>query len=202
MKIVGICCSPRKGRTTFQAMEACLASAYEVDDTIETVLVELADKKIGPCIACNICKQGLICGIDDDFGELLTLLSGEDVAGVIVGTPVYVGSMTAQCKAFLDRSVVLRRNDWLLRDTVGGALAVGGVRHGGQELTLQAVRAAMLCHDMICVGDGRPSGHFGAALYSGGPDGIETDEDGLATARHLGRRVAEVALKLRATSSL
>lgn len=200
MKILGICCSPRKERTTFKAMDVCLAAAREVDEKIDTELLELADKKIGPCIACNICKQDLICGLDDDFGELIPLLADDDVAGVIIGTPVYFGSMTAQCKAFLDRCVVLRRNGWLLRNKVGGVLAVGGVRHGGQELTLQAVRAAMLCHDMICVGDGHPTGHFGAALYSGGEGGLDADEDGLATARNLGRRVAEVALRLNETN--
>jgi len=178
----------------------CLAAAREVDEKIDTKLIELAGKKIGPCIACNICKQDLICGIDDDFGELIPLLADSDMVGVIIGTPVYFGSMTAQCKALLDRCVVFRRNGWLLRDKVGGVLAVGGVRHGGQELTLQAVRAAMLCHDMICVGDGQPSGHFGAALYSGGEGGVETDEGGLETARNLGRRVAEVALRLNETS--
>ncbi|MCK4602767.1 MAG: flavodoxin family protein, partial [Phycisphaerae bacterium] len=176
------------------------AAAREVDETIDTELIELADRKIGPCIACNICKQYLACGLDDDFGELIHLLAGDDVAGVIIGTPVYFGSMTAQCKALLDRSLVFRRNGWLLRNKVGGVLAVGGVRHGGQELTLQAVRAAMLCHDMICVGDGHPTGHFGAALYSGGEGGLDADEDGLATARNLGRRVAEVALRLNETN--
>ena len=200
MKILGICCSPRKGQTTFDAMEVCLAAAREVDERIATELIELADKRIGPCIACNICKQDLICGIDDDFGELIPVLTDKDVVAVIIGTPVYFGSMTGQCKAFLDRCVVFRRNGWRLRDKVGGVLAVGGVRHGGQELTLQGVRAAMLCHDMICVGDGQPSGHFGAALYSGGEGGIETDEAGLETARNLGRRVAEVTLKLNGTS--
>ena len=199
-RLLGICCSPRKERTTFKAMDVCLAAAREVDEKIDTELLELADKKIGPCIACNICKQDLICGLDDDFGELIPLLADDDVAGVIIGTPVYFGSMTAQCKAFLDRCVVLRRNGWLLRNKVGGVLAVGGVRHGGQELTLQAVRAAMLCHDMICVGDGHPTGHFGAALYSGGEGGLDADEDGLATARNLGRRVAEVALRLNETN--
>jgi len=199
MKILGICCSPRKGQTTFKAMEVCLAAAREVDERIDTALIELADKRIGPCIACNICKQDLICGIDDDFGELIPVLADKDVVAVIIGTPVYFGSMTGQCKAFLDRCVVLRRNGWRLRDKVGGVLAVGGVRHGGQELTLQSVRAVMLCHDMICVGDGRPSGHFGAALYSGGEGGIETDEAGLETARNLGRRVAEVALRFSKT---
>jgi len=196
MKIIGICCSPRKGKTTFEAMEACLAAAREVDKTIETEIVELAGMQIGSCIACNICKQGLICGLDDDFGKLIPILSDESVAGVVIGTPVYLGSMTAQCKALLDRSVTFRRNGWLLRDKVAGVLAVGGVRNGGQELTLQAVRAALLCHDMICVGDGHPTGHFGAALYSGGENGLDDDEAGIETARNMGRRVGQVALKL------
>jgi len=194
MKILGICCSPRKGRETFKAMEICLAEAGKVDQRIDTELIELAGRQISPCIACNICKEGLICGIDDDFGELIPVLADKTVAGVIIGTPVYFGSMTAQCKALLDRCVVFRRNGWLFRDKVGGVLAVGRFRHGGQELTLQAVRAAMLCHDMVCVGDGRPGAHFGAALYSGGEGGVAADEDGLETARNLGRRVGQVAL--------
>jgi len=196
MKILGICCSPRKGQATFKAMEVCLTAAREVDEKITTEIIELAGRRIDPCVACNICTKDLICGIDDDFGELIPILADKDVAAVVIGTPVYFGSMTAQCKSLLDRCAVFRRNGWLLRDKIGGVLAVGGVRHGGQELTLQTVRAAMLCHDMICVGDGQPTGHFGAALYSGGENGIETDEDGLETARNLGRRVAEVSLKL------
>jgi multimeric flavodoxin WrbA len=181
-------------------MKVCLAAARDVDDMIDTELIELADKKIGPCIACDICRQGLVCGIDDDFAELISAIADRDLAGIIIGTPVYFGSMTAQCKAFLDRCVVFRRNGWLLRDKIGGVLAVGGVRHGGQELTLQTLRAAMLCHDMICVGDGQPSGHFGAALYSGGENGIEDDETGLETTRNLGRRVAALAVKLNETN--
>ncbi len=195
MKILGICCSPRKGKSTSRAMEICLQAASGVDKNIETQLIELAGKKIAPCTACGICKQDLICGWDDDFGELIPVLSDEQVGGIIIGTPVYFGGMTAQCKAFLDRCVMFRRNGWRLRNKVGGVLAVGGVRNGGQELTLQSVRAAMLCHDMICVSDGKDSAHFGATLFSGGPGGVEADETGLTTARNLGRRVAEVCLK-------
>ena len=72
-------------------------------------------------------------------------------------------------------------------------LAVGGVRHGGQELTLQTLWAAMLCHDMIVVSDGVHTAHFGGALFSGGEGGIAGDEVGLTTARNVGQRVAEVA---------
>ena len=133
MKVLGICCSPRAGRATFEAMGVSLAAARDVDERIDTERIELAGRKVGPCIACDICRQGLICGLDDDFGELIPLLADEAVVGIIIGTPVYFGSMTGQCKAFLDRCVVFRRNGWLLRDKVGGILAVGGVRHGGDH---------------------------------------------------------------------
>jgi len=196
MRILGICCSPRKMQTTYKAMRLCLASAAEVDSAIETDLIELAGKNISPCVACDTCKEKLACSIDDDFAHLIPVLKDSDVGGMIIGTPVYLGLMTAQCKAFLDRSVMFRRNGWLFRNRVGGVLAVGGVRNGGQELTLQAVRAAMLCHDMICVSDGKSSAHFGAAVHSGVEGGVEADAVGLETVRNLGRRVAEVALAL------
>jgi len=200
VRVLGISCSPRQGQSTFRAMQVCLEAARQASPQVEVQLIELAGKKIGPCTACGICRQGLICGWEDDFGPLIPMLSDPRVGGVVIGTPVYFGGMTAQCKAFLDRCVVFRRNGWLLRDKVGGVLAVGGVRNGGQELTLQSVRAAMLCHDMICVGDGKDSAHFGAALFSGGPGGIEADQEGLNTARNLGRRVATLAVRLAATA--
>ena len=188
--IIGVCCSPRPQKTTYEAMSACLAAAGEVGG-VTTRLIELAGKTIGPCLACGICKEGLICGVDDDFGEIIEAFGDPNFAGLIIGTPVYFGMMTAQCKAFLDCTVVFRRNGWMLRDKVAGVLAVGRVRNGGQELTIQGVRAAMLCHDMVCVSDGQPTAHFGAALWSGAEGGLAADKEGLETARNLGRRVAE-----------
>jgi multimeric flavodoxin WrbA len=193
MKILGICCSPRKGQNTFRAMEICLEAARARDGAITTQVIELADLDIRPCQACGECKGRLACPIEDDFASLIPVLSDSDVGGMIVGTPVYFGTMTAQCKAFVDRCVMFRRNGWLFRNRVGGVLAVGGVRNGGQELAIQAVQAALLCHDMICVSDGQPTAHFGATLFSGMEGGIERDDFGLQTARYLGKRVAEVA---------
>jgi multimeric flavodoxin WrbA len=177
-------------------MQACLASAEEVSDEIETQVIELAGKAIGPCADCGACREELTCGIEDEFRELIPTLADADVKGMIIGTPVYLCCMTAQCKAFIDRSAMFRRNGWLFRDRVGGVFAVGGVRNGGQELTVQAVRSAMLCHDMICVSEGKPTAHLGGTVYSGCEGGVEADTFGLETVRNLGRRVAEVALKL------
>lgn len=196
IRILGICCSPRKGQATFKAMEVCLEAARAQDGAIATQLIELADLDIRPCRACGECKNQLACPIGDDFASLLPILSAPEVAGMIIGTPVYFGSMTAQCKAFIDRCVMFRRNGWVFRNRVGGVLAVGGVRNGGQELAIQAVQAALQCHDMVCVSDGRPTAHFGATVFSGCEGGVENDDFGLRTARHLGARVAELARQL------
>ena len=193
MKVVGISCSPRKGKSTFYALDTCLQAAKEAVSGVETILVELSEMKINGCIACGKCMKVLECSQEDDFVKMIPILSDSELAALVIATPVYFGSMTSQCKAFLDRCVMFRRNGFLLRNKVGGVIAVGGVRNGGQELAIQAVQAAMLVQDMVVVSEGRPTSHYGATLWSGHPDGIEKDTFGLETARNLGKRVAEVA---------
>ena len=201
VKILGINCSPRKSKTTCKALETCLKAAEELSTQIETQLIELGGLDIRPCNACMECKKELKCSIEDDFAQLIPALADKNVAGMIIGTPVYFGMMTAQCKAFLDRCGMFRFNNWMFRNRVGGALAVGSMRNGGQEITLQGVRTVLLCHDMICVSDGRDTAHFGATLVSGGKGGIEADTFGLKTAGNLGRRVAELALMVNSAKS-
>ena len=196
MKIIGINCSPRKNQTTQKSLEICLNAAREESDKIKTKIIELADLDIHGCLGCGYCKKQLQCKQEDDFNSLIPVLSDETITGIIVGTPVYLGMMTSQCKAFLDRTVIFRRNGFLFHNKIGAVLAVGGVRNGGQELTIQAVHAAFMCHDMICVSDGLDTCHFGATLFSGGQGGLNADAFGLQTAQNLGRRVAQLAMLL------
>lgn len=196
MKIVGINCSPRKNQTTQKSMEICLDAARGESDKIKTKIIELADLNIHGCLGCGYCKKQLQCKQEDDFSSLIPVLSDETITGIIVGTPVYLGMMTSQCKAFLDRTVIFRRNGFLFRNKIGAVLAVGGVRNGGQELTIQAVQAAFMCHDIVCVSDGLDTSHFGATLFSGGQGGLNADSFGLRTAKNLGRRVARLAILL------
>jgi multimeric flavodoxin WrbA len=196
MKIVGISCSPRKGKSTKFALDVCLQAVKETVPDVETMLIELSDMKMNGCLACGKCMKVLECSQEDDFPKMIPILSDPELAGLVIATPVYFGSMTSQCKAFLDRCVIFRRNGFLLRNKVGGVVAVGGVRNGGQELAIQAVQAAMLVQDMVIVSEGRPTSHYGATLWSGHPDGIEKDAFGLETARNLGKRVAEVTARM------
>jgi multimeric flavodoxin WrbA len=192
IKIIAVACSPRKGKTTATALQVCLDAAKEVaPDRIETELIELADLSIPwePAVG-----MPLEAGRTDDFPAVAAKLSDLTVGAIVVGTPVYFANMSALCKAFLDRCGMFRRQDFALSGKVGAALAVGGVRSGGQELTIQSVQATLLCHEMIVIGDGRPTGHFGARLWNTGDDDILKDEFGISTAKNLGRHVAEVLL--------
>ncbi|MDJ0875893.1 MAG: hypothetical protein QNJ02_11530, partial [Desulfobacterales bacterium] len=58
----------------------------------------------------------------------------------------------------------------------------------------QGVHAAMMIHGMIIVGDGA---HFGGAAWSNHPDGYQGDDEGIASARDLGRSMAEIARRMK-----
>ncbi|MCJ7676027.1 MAG: flavodoxin family protein, partial [Sedimentisphaerales bacterium] len=195
IRIVGIACSPRKGKTTAASLKVCLDAAAQVDPRIEVELIELAGMKIDGSLAGGL---DLPPGQKDDFSELIPKLSDPKVAGIIIGTPVYFCNMTSLCKAFLDRCIAFRKNNFALANKVAGVLAVGAARNGGQEITIQSVQAALLCQEMIIVGDARPGARIGAAVWNDGSDDVTKDEFGMASAKYLGRRVAEVALKIAA----
>ena len=160
-------------------------------------MIELAGLKIPGGLAAGIPLEEVE---RDDFPMVAAKLSDPSLAAILVGTPVYFANMTSLCKAFIDRCGVLRKNNFALSGKVAGVVAVGGVRSGGQELVIQSVQASLFCHEMLVVGDGRPTGHFGARLWNDGSDDISQDEFGVATAKNLGRHVAEVALARRGTA--
>ncbi len=201
IKILGICCSPRKGKNTAAALRICLDAVTAVDGRIEVELIELAGWKIPGEVAAGIT---LAAGERDDFPSLVPKLSSPLVAGIILGTPVYFGNMSSLCKAFLDRCIVFHK-DRLLANKVGGVLAVGGGRNGGQELTIRSVQVALMSQQMIVVGDAPPTGHWGGTVWGGNPavntgptPDIARDVEGIASVKNLGRRVAEMAIRLQA----
>ncbi|MFC1512869.1 flavodoxin family protein [Thermodesulfobacteriota bacterium] len=198
MKIIGVAASARKNKSSKFLLEQCLdqakRTAESAGQSLDVELVELAGLNVNGCIACDACKKGVLCSQEDDYQPLIAKLADPEVVGIILATPVYMGSMSSQAKAFLDRTVLFRRNGFMFKDKLGGAIAVGGSRNGGQELTIQGVHAAMMIHDMIIVGDGD---HFGGAAWGNHPDGYQADTVGIATAQNLGRRMVEIAGKMR-----
>jgi multimeric flavodoxin WrbA len=195
IKIIGISTSLRKGKTTAAAVNISLEAAQALaPDRIQVELIDLAPLSIPAAPAAGL---DLKPGEEDDFPAVAEKLSDPAVAGIIVGTPVYFGNMSSLCKAFIERLMTFRRNDFALANRVGGVVAVGGARHGGQEVTIRSVQQALFAQEMVIVGESRPTAHSGGTLWNNAKDQIEQDEPGVATAKNLGRRVAEVALAMR-----
>jgi multimeric flavodoxin WrbA len=197
IRIIAISCSHRKGRSTAAALGVCLQAAQEVSPRIETELIELAGLNINGCVAAGV---PLPPGQQDDFPKFVPVLADPKVRGIIVGTPVYFGNMSSLCRAFLERCIVLYQDKLALSNKVAGVVAVGGTRNGGQEVTIQSVQISLFCNEMILVGNGRPGPRHGATVWSGAEGGVLKDEIGMTTVKALGRRVAEVALRVAGTS--
>lgn len=108
--------------------------------------------------------------------------------GIIVGSPVYFGSMAAEVKEVLDRFVVVRKK---MQDTIGAAFTTSADQSGGKETTLISILQALLIYGMIVVGDPLDAGgHYGASCV-----GAPTQKDA-ENAFKLGNRVAELVKKI------
>jgi multimeric flavodoxin WrbA len=192
LKIVGIACSPREPSTTAASVQVALEAAKEIaPEQIDIELVKLAGLRINGAVAAGI---PLEADERDDFPAVAEKLSDPAVAGLIIGSPVYFGNMSSLCKAFLERLMVFRRDNFALSNKVAGVLAVGGARNGGQELTIQSIQAALFCQELIIVGETRPSSHFGPGVWNNKDFAQVTDDEiGMTTVKSLGRRVAQVA---------
>jgi len=196
VRIVGIACSPRKGKTTATGVSAALDAARGVDPDIQTELIDLGGLNIAGSLGGATSAEAK--QPEDDFElEVLPVLKAPRLPdGLIIGSPCYFRTMSALCKAFLERLQVFRSPKLMLADRPLGVLCVGAYRNGGQELVIQEIQTAMLCHEVMPVG-GKPRAHQGATLWNAYKDDIMKDEFGIDTAQKLGIRVAEAALKLR-----
>jgi len=194
VKIVGVSCSPRKGKTTATSVKVALDAARGVDPRIETRLIDLGGLNIAGSLGGATSAEAK--QPQDDFElEVEPFLRAPNLGGLIIGSPSYFRTISALCKAFLERLQVFRSPKLLLADTPLGVLSVGADRNDGQELVIEQIQTAMLCHEVMIVG-GKPRAHQGATLWNAYNDDIMKDEFGIETAKLLGVRVAEAALLL------
>ena len=190
MFILGINGSPNQDGNTVFLLNEALTAVRKAGAKTELLHVAEILQGVEPPF-CEICSSPCdgVCGEGNKLGEASDLLRGVD--GIIIGSPVYFGTLSGQLKAFWDKTRVLRREKALL-NVVGGAIAVGGARFGGQETTLKAIHDMMLVQGMIIVGDGCQDfdcGHQGACAQRP----AEKDENGRRRAHILGQHVLEVA---------
>lgn len=148
IKVLGISGSPRHGNTETLVGEALQAAAE--CGPVETELISLAGLDINSCDGCNRCygySQGAtwerLCPVyDDDVTMIYRKI--RDADGVIIGSPVYTGDITARLKAFMERGACFCHYSaspvaGSIRDKVIGGVVVAYERRGGQEGALQSI---------------------------------------------------------------
>jgi multimeric flavodoxin WrbA len=102
MKVMGFIASPRKEGNTAWIINKILDGAKE--QGAETRSWYFSDLDIKPCQGCLGCHKGdqdRGCVINDDMQKLYGALEQADV--LVLGSPIYMGQMSAQAKIFTDR---------------------------------------------------------------------------------------------------
>jgi multimeric flavodoxin WrbA len=200
MRIVGICGSPKSERSSTRFL---LEKALEAVSDGQTILLNISDFSIQHCTGCDSCVRKKPCpqSADDDMPEIEKKLIDAD--GIIIAAPSYFTSVPGVLKDFIDRSRAMKMNDHQLKDKVFGAITYAGLRYGGQEHVVDVLNRYALGQGMIVVGSvGSPVKHgtFGSgSLQTDKGSWRSANDDELAVKGSvlLGKRVAEIALRLR-----
>lgn len=178
--------------------------ARQIARGIESVSGATARLRTVPPVSADCEKTGP--DVPDSGAPYVEARDLKECSGLILGSPTRFGNMAAPLKYFLDGTSGL----WLSGALAGKPAAVftsTGSLHGGQETTLLSMALPLLHHGMLLVGlpytepalNSTQSGGtpYGASHYAGTaaqPRALTREEETLCQA--LGRRVADIALKL------
>ena len=195
-KIIAVSCSRREGKNTAEALKIALEAAKAVSPGDDRDRVDRTGRQ---AVARRAGGRDRFGGRGDgrlpaDRGE------AERSEG---GGPDYrhARSISRVCRRRARTSLsglgVFRKKDYALSNVVAGVLAVGGARHGGQEVAITSVQAALHCPgDDRCRCRAEDEPIWGLHLRRGAEEGVE-EETNRTVAQDLGRRVAEVVLAMR-----
>lgn len=190
MRAIAINGSSRKDGNTAQLLNRCLEKLAAEGISGELIQLSQPDA-IKPCKACATCfkvKDKTCVMKDDAFHDVFEKMLAADI--IVLGSPVYFGSATAQLNALLDRAgFVSRANGNLFSRKLGGPVAVA--RRAGQNFTYAQLLYWFLIADMIVPGSTYWNVGFGLAKGD-----IETDTEAFETIERFAENLAWLAEKL------
>ena len=100
-KILILSSSPRRGGNSDSLCDEFARGAREAGHDVEKIF--LRDRTIHYCTGCGTCSQGdhKPCPQHDDAADVIDKMLAADT--IVMGTPVYFYTMSAQMKTMLDR---------------------------------------------------------------------------------------------------
>ena len=183
LKVVALNGSARKRGNTAILLGYVLRELEE--EGIETELIEMAGAKIHGCISCRECSKNKDrrCGQKNDMGNVY-IEKMEQADGILLGSPTYVGDLTPEMKALIDRAcLVARANGGMFRRKVGAAVAVA--RRAGAIHAFDSLNHFFLLSEMIVPGSSYWNIGIGREIGD-----VEKDEEGIQTMKTLGQNMA------------
>lgn len=101
LKVLAISGSPRPESNTDLIINSIIKGAEDAGHSTE--FIKLNELNVMPCQACDDCRSapGKRCKLDDDGAKVLQKTEECDV--LIFGSPIYMGGISAQAKAYIDR---------------------------------------------------------------------------------------------------
>lgn len=114
MKITVLLASHRRNKNTAQAAEYFLEALKEGN---EIEYVNLLDKKVEICLACDYCRKHYgHCVIKDEMESIIDTFHKSDL--IVLATPLYFNSVTSRFKIFIDRTQILYNAKYKLNDPI------------------------------------------------------------------------------------
>jgi multimeric flavodoxin WrbA len=128
------------------------------------------------------CRNEPRCILEDDFDPVFRAMREAD--GLIVGSPVYFGSATAELVALLDRAgYVSRHNGHFFARKVGGPVAVA--RRIGQNFTVAQLLMWFMINGLIV-----PGSTYWNIAFGRDRGEVLGDEEGVCTIRNFAENIA------------
>ena len=177
MKVLIINGSPRKeGNTSIAVREM---EKVFIEEGMEVEILQIGNKDIRGCIACNTCAENGKCVFDDAVNEAAGKF--EEADGLVVASPVYYASANATLIAFLDRLFYSTHFDKTMK--VGASVVCA--RRGGCSSTFDELNKYFTIANMPLA-----SSQYWNSIHGRSQGEAEMDEEGKQTMRVLARNMS------------
>lgn len=190
MKVLTVNGSPHLHGCTDRALREVEATLNGLG--IDTVRVNVGNKEIRGCIACNYCREHGKCVFNDIVNDTAPVFA--EVDGVVFGSPVYYANASGQLRSFLDRLFYSTMST--VNKTMKVGAAVVSSRRAGSTTAFDVINKYFTISAMPVV-----SSTYWNEVHGFVAEDVEKDLEGLQTMRNLGRNMAFLIKAINAIKS-
>ena len=177
MKVLLINGSPRPKSNTLLGLQEM--QQIFTQEGIETEIINIGNKDIRGCIACNQCSKTGHCVFDDAVNEFAVKFEKAD--GLVVGSPVYYSAPNATVQAFLQRLFYSSHFDKTMKVGAGFVCA----RRGGTTASFDVLNKFYTISGMPVA-----SSQYWNNIHGGAPGEAAQDQEGMQVLRVLARNMS------------